>query len=428
MPHTSLFYRSVVSAIVPTVPLFVRGERDQRAHRARLGAPASMSEWRGAHRDPRRPLAWFHASSAGEGLQARAVVGALRGLRPDLQVVFTHFSPSAEGVARSMQADLTSYLPYDRARDMSAALDALSPDLLVFAKLDLWPELATLAAERGCPVAMVAATVLPDSGRLRWPVRQLVRPGYAALRLAAAVSASDATRLRALGVDASAIRVTGDPRIDSAVAAADAIADDDPLVSIADPAVTLVAGSTWPADEALLLAAFGRVRAEHPTARLIVVPHEPTSAHLAAFDAAVRREGLSPATRLSSLTGAGQPALVVVDRLGVLARLYRNGGVAYVGGGWGSAGIHSVIEPAALCRPVIIGPGDRQSRDAALLAAAGGLVRAPAANTVTWLADEWIGLLQDSVDRQRRGGAARHALEADVGAAERSALLLAELL
>lgn len=129
--HTSPAYRAVVRFALAVWPMLQGEGRQRNAHMQRLAAPRRMAEWSAAHRERARPLAWFHAASVGEGLQARAVLEAFRAIRPEFQVVFTHFSPSAESLAAGMPADLVSYLPYDRAGDVVAALDALSPDLLV---------------------------------------------------------------------------------------------------------------------------------------------------------------------------------------------------------------------------------------------------------------------------------------------------------
>ncbi len=112
-------------------------------------------------------------------------------------------------------ADIADCLPFDTASASAQALDALDPSLLVFAKLDVWPELATQAARIGIPVALVAATVRPGSGRLGPVARALLKPGYEALRIAGAISNDDAERLARLGVARERIRVTGDPRSDS---------------------------------------------------------------------------------------------------------------------------------------------------------------------------------------------------------------------
>ncbi|MGH7523998.1 MAG: hypothetical protein ACREK8_06805, partial [Gemmatimonadales bacterium] len=66
-----LTYRIVVRLTVPLVPLVLRDDRQRAAHRARLAAPADIERWGRERRDPTRPLAWFHAASVGEGLQAR---------------------------------------------------------------------------------------------------------------------------------------------------------------------------------------------------------------------------------------------------------------------------------------------------------------------------------------------------------------------
>lgn len=424
-----LLYRAAVRLAVPLVPQLLRSPLQRAAHARRLEAATHLITWGSTRRDPARPLAWFHAPSVGEGLQARAVIQALRTRQPDLQFVYTHFSPSAERFAATVGADVHGYLPYDTTAAMTAALDALHPDLLVFAKLDLWPVLATEAARRGVRTALIAGTVRPDSGRLRWPAVTLTQSGYAALDLALAVDGADAERLTRLGVRADRVRVAGDPRLDSAVRVVEAVAPDDPLRAVADPACTLVAGSTWSADEHVLLDAFAVVRGTHPDVRLMIVPHEPTPDHLAALDAAAMARGLPHPVSFDTtvVTGTAAP-IFVVSRLGILARLYANGGITYVGGGFGERGIHSVVEPAAWRRPVIVGPHDRGTREIALMRARGGLISLPEDGAAQALATQWQAWLADPEAREVAGTAALDALAEDRGAAERTAALLGALL
>lgn len=429
MPSTSWGYRAAVrlgAALAPALGLLDRKVGD--GHRHRRDATERLAAWAAAHRVPGRPLAWFHAASVGEGLQAESVLLELRRLVPTCQLVYTHFSPSAEPLARRLVVDTADYLPYDLPRAAERLLDALAPDLLVFAKLDLWPELATRAARRGTTVALVAATVSERSGRLRWPARAALRPGYAAVAAAGAIAEADAERLARLGVAADRIRVLGDPRFDSVAARVALVAPDEPLLRFGRGAPTLVAGSTWPADETVLLDAFSRLRARHPEARLILVPHEPTAEHLEALDRRAVQAGLPVPVRLS---GADGPVpLLVVDRVGVLAALYGAGTMAYVGGGFGRSGLHSVLEPAAWGVPVAFGPRWRNSRDAALLRKGGaahpleaGVAAAGARLVQHW--ERWIG---DEAVRAAEGGRAREIVTRGLGAARRSAEMLAELI
>ena len=345
------------------------------ATRARRDAGERLLDWARSSRDDARPLVWFHAASVGEGLQADSVMRRLRRLRPDCQVVYTHFSPSALSLAARLTVDVADYLPYDFPENADRLLGALQPDVLVFAKLDLWPELATRASTSGTEVAIVAATVSRGSGRLRWPARALLKPGYKAVAAAAAISADDATRLTRLGVPSERIRVLGDPRFDSVLERVGAVDPSDSLLAFGRGAPTMVAGSTWPRDEAVLLRAFAGVRRRNQEARLILVPHEPTEGHLNAIEGMAAAAGLPPAVRLSA--AGGPTPLLLVDRVGVLAALYGAGTMAYVGGGFGRAGLHSVLEPAAWSVPVAFGPRWRDSRDAELLLRAGGAASLP---------------------------------------------------
>jgi 3-deoxy-D-manno-octulosonic-acid transferase len=288
----------------------------------------------------------------------------------------------------------------------------------------VWPELATQAAAAGAHVALVAASVDPGSARLRWPARALARRGYAALGLVAAISPEDAERLARLGADPARMVVTGDPRVDVVLETVEEARRQAPQLVDSDEAA-LVAGSTWPRDEAVLLAAFAQVRRQHPSARLIVVPHEPTADHVAGLEARASEHGLTTALWDGNRQEGG--AVEIVDRMGLLSALYASGSMAYVGGGFGERGIHSVLEPAGWQRPVLIGPNDRGVRDARLLANAGGLVRLPWKAPEVALANQWGAWLDYPTARYLAGERAGEALLPDRGASRRSAELLAAL-
>jgi 3-deoxy-D-manno-octulosonic-acid transferase len=430
MTRTSWGYRAALrlgSVLAPALGLF--HPKIRAATNARRDAGDRLLDWARWNRDPARPLVWFHAASVGEGLQAESVLRHLRLLRPDCQIVYTHFSPSAEGLARRLEVDVADYLPYDLPSAADCLLRALEPEVLVYAKLDLWPELSTRAATSGVQVAIVAATVSPGSGRLRWPARALLHPGYEVVAAAAAISSDDATRLARLGVAQDRIRVMGDPRFDSVAERVRAVAPNDPLLRWGRGAPTMVAGSTWPADEAVLLQAFARLLPRRPDARLILVPHEPTAEHLARVEQSAAAAGLPSPVRLTAAEGPA--TLLLVDRVGVLATLYGAGAMAYVGGGFGSAGLHSVLEPAAWSIPVVFGPRWRNSRDAALLLEAGAataLGRYSVKGAGAALQRQWENWITDAKAREAGGRLAREVVERGMGASERSAAMVAQLI
>ncbi len=379
-------------------------------------------------RDPSRPLVWFHAPSVGEGLQATPVMHRLRAQRPDVQLAYTHFSPSAAPFAQRTGADFCDYLPFDAAAEMSAALDALQPTVLIFSKLDVWPVLVEQAVQRGVRRGMISATLAEGSGRRGGLAAALARDAYAALEAVGAIDDADASRLIEIGVREAVIRVTGDTRYDQVWARAAAVGTSAPWLDRfrTERRLTLVAGSTWPSDEAALLPAWRELVGAHRGAsRLIIAPHEPTAGHLAPIEAWAAQSGLRSA-RLDALHDATAD-VVLVDRVGVLGDLYALADTAFVGGGFHAAGLHSVLEPAAFGAPVVFGPRYGNSRDAELLIGDGGGF---AVQTATELASLLTTMLAsvDSGARRAAGQAARRRVEAGLGAADRATDLVRSLL
>ncbi|HSU14904.1 3-deoxy-D-manno-octulosonic acid transferase [Longimicrobium sp.] len=427
MPILESVYAAGVRALRPALPLLARGEgKLARGIRGRGGVLERMEAWARAHRDPARPLAWFHAPSVGEGHQARAVIQSFRARRPDAQVAYTFFSPSAEAFARTVPADFADYLPLDAAPDVRRALDALRPAVIAFSKYDVWPVLTREAAARGIRLVLLSATLPARAGRLRGPARALLAPAYARLHAVAAISADDAERFARLGVPSERRSVMGDARFDQVWQRARGVDPSSPLLApfAGFDGITLVAGSTWPEDERHLLPAVAALGGEKRSVRLILVPHEPTDAHLASTERRLDEIGLAHA-RLSALDAISIPPVVIVDRVGVLGDLYALADVALVGGGFGKAGLHSVLEPAAFGAPVMFGPRHENAREAAELVAAGGAFEVATAAD----AERILGGLADVYEvRVRAGQRARAYVEAHPGAAERGAAIVERLI
>lgn len=402
-----------------------------RGLEGRRGLTARLTAWGEEHRDVRRPMVWVHAPSMGEGLRAQPVIEMLRSSQPELQIAYTFFSPSAERLARSFPADITEYLPRDRPGAVSAALDALKPTALVFSTLSVWPELTLGAGSRGVRLGLISATVPARSAHLSWPARNRTRNAYEALERIGAISEEDAARLERLGGRRSALTVTGDTRYDGVL---QRIARFNPahetvarLEVRRSGTFTIVAGSTWPTDEAMLLPAFADFRAQVPTARLVLAPHAPHPDRLAKIASVAAAARLPQPVRLSQLSPGDCEPIVVVDRVARLADLYSVSDVAYVGGGYHRGGLHSVLEPAAFAVPVIVGPRWQMSRDADLLLGAGGAMALPdhGRQQLSARLSQWH---QNPAARRKAGLAARAVVEGGRGAAARNAELVCGLL
>lgn len=405
------------------------GGKIARGVRARRDAATRLTEWAGVDRDRSRPLVWLHAPSVGEGLQARAVLDALRARRPELQAVFTYFSPSAEALADRVRADFVGPLPWDVHREAGRAVTAVRPDVLAFTKSEVWPVLAAAARACGARTALIAASLPAASSRLRWPARAVARSTLAALDAVAAVGEADARRYRELGAPERAVQVVGDPGVDSADERVRAAEPTAPHLRPfrAPPAPTLVAGSTWPSDEEVLVPACTAARERAPGLRIVIAPHEPTLPAVRALEDRLRAAGWRVA-RLRAVEErgvVGDADAIVVDRVGPLAQLYTTADVAWVGGGFHGAGLHSVLEPAAAGAAIVFGPRH------ATVPAAGELVAAGAAREVSGKAAAARALadwLAEPAARASAGRAARRYIEDRLGGSERTAEIVSRLI
>jgi len=410
----------LTDALVRVVP--AGKSKFRRGLSRRRGLVERYEQWGAASRDTTRPLVWFHAPSVGEGLQAQPVIDLLRARRPDVQIAYTFYSPSAEQFATTVKADFTDYLPFDTVEHANAVLSGLRPNALVFSKLDIWPVLTEGAAAVGVPVGVISAT-LPRSSRRRGVLaRAFLADAYCLLDRVGAIDEGDAERLREQGVREDRIGVTGDTRFDQVWARAQRAAS--PLVlRLRSSRPTLVAGSTWPSDEEHLLDAWIRIRDKIPDARLVIAPHETTDRHLRSIERWAGSHRLSLA-RVDD-ADADNADVILVDRHGILGDLYALADTAYVGGGFHSAGLHSVLEPAAFGAPVLFGPKNEKSREAAKLVEAGGGAVVTGVPDLTIRLGYWLGSV---AARDAAGSAARTMVQHGLGAAVRSFDLVTALL
>ena len=403
-------------------------EKAREAWEGRRGWKASLDAQLARPRDegetPTETI-WFHAPSVGEFEQAKPLI---RALYPDYRIVTTCFSPSVIGaMERYPFQDAALFLPLDSRRNVRHLFDRIEPKALVFSKFDVWPNCVWEAARRNVPVGLIAGTLHATSKRLRPGGKRLFRHLHGQMRVQCAVSEGDAERLRRLSPPNSRIVVTGDTRFDTVFARAES-PPDRPILPDEEwgDVFRLVAGSTYVDEERVLIPAFVRLRERCPNARMILVPHEPTDAHLAASEALLERAGLR-SVRLSDVERGERirdADVVLVDRVGFLAHLYRYGTVAFVGGGF-HARVHNVMEPAVLEKPVLFGPMMDNSPEAYGLLDRDAAYRARDGEE---LAERLIALAEDP-DRVRAMGAAGRAyILENLGASERTLAAIREAL
>lgn len=306
---------------------------------------------------------WMHCASLGEFEQGRPVLEAWRSRFPRHTIVLTFFSPSGfKNHKASGIADVVAYLPLDGRSASRDFLRILDPDCVLFVKYEFWHYYSKYIAERDVPLYCVSAIFRPGQVFFRsyggFFLRILKR--YSALFVQDEASAH---LLRGHGIDR--VHVTGDTRFDRVIQNAARPFSQPVVEQFALDRLVLVAGSTWPADEELLV----RLKEKLPHICLIIAPHEigkeRVSSVCSRFGAVAVR-----LSRLQSGLPDPPPQVLVVDSIGLLSALYRFGKYSYVGGGFGS-GIHNILEAAVYGKPVFFGPNHARFREAVAMTGSG---------------------------------------------------------
>ncbi len=364
--------------------------------------------------------AWFHFTSVGEFEQAKPLIEAIY---RETRIVLTFFSPSVAPNAQSYRyADAAVYLPLDTPCNAERLIQLIEPSLIVFSKFDIWPNLVWRAAKYSIPIIVVAGTLHAESRRLSRFAKPFFRSVHRHINVHCAISGADAARFQELCSFGHEIVVTGDTRYEQVYRRAVSVKPDAEFFpgqgSLKHP--ILIAGSTYTEDERVLLPAYQLLRRNGPDnhLHLILVPHEPTPERIKGIRGHLERENLTHLcfSELTPDVDLSAVDVLIVDTVGLLAKLYRLADIAFVGGSFRGS-VHNVMEPAAMAKPVILGPTIQNAHEASLLVERGG---AKLVRTAQELADA-ITVWLDAVDaRTAAGDVGKRLIEENLGAVERT--------
>ncbi|HIE27483.1 TPA: hypothetical protein EYP66_09370 [Candidatus Poribacteria bacterium] len=371
---------------------------------------------------------WFHFTSVGEFEQAKPLIEALK---DEAKIVLTYFSPSVSAnVEKYPYADARCYLPFDTSHNATRMMYLIQPSVLIFSKFDIWPNHVWAAAKSGVPIILIAGTLHANSKRL-WPVsRPFFKQVHKHIVAHCVISKSDAQRFRQICPAEAKIYVTGDTRFDRVYQRAKSVKIDEEIFpgqsSFGRPII--VAGSTYLEDETILLDAYAllRQRCTSITPRLILVPHEPTSERIAEIEAQLSNVNFSAVylSHLSSDANLSDIDILVIDAVGLLAKLYLIGDFAFVGGSFHGS-VHNVMEPAAMGKPVIFGPTIHNSYEAMLLQKRGAAMLVKDSQK---MADAFEQLLKNPDNSSERGRIAERVILANLGASKKTLAIVRQVL
>jgi 3-deoxy-D-manno-octulosonic-acid transferase len=295
-----------------------------------------------------RPVVWMHSSSLGEFEQGRFLLENLRLQYPSICIVITFFSPSGYEVMKDYKgADHIFYLPLPTRKNAKKFIGIINPSLVLWIKYDYWYHYLTALKKRNTPLLLISAIFHRHHPFFRWygPLYKKMLQCFTWLFVQTPESAK---RLESIGFRNN-VSVNGDTRFDRVIDIAENFRELPLIEKFCGDSSVVVAGSTWPEDEEEL----DHYANMHPEIKFILAPHEIEEDHLTGIEKLFKH-----AIRYSQLEkgDASQANTLIIDNMGMLSKLYHYATITYVGGGFGSDGVHNVLEAAVHRKPVIFGP------------------------------------------------------------------------
>jgi 3-deoxy-D-manno-octulosonic-acid transferase len=371
-----------------------------------------------------KPVIWVHAVSLGEAVAAAPLVKALHGRHPEYRYIVTTVTETGREAVEQRLAGVAEhrYAPLDLPWVVAGMIDRLRPALYLFVETELWPNLLWTLRDRRVPAILVNGRLSSRSFRRQdvGGIRSLYRSVLQSLSLCLMQSDRDLQRIVALGANPDVAYTTGNIKFDQPLPDLHGESSLRRSFGLAGQEQLILAGSTHPGEEELLVSAYRQIVKAYPLAVLMLAPR-----HIERVDRveAMIREAGFPAQRKSRIgeTAAG-PRVIILDTRGELARAYREAIVAFVGGTLVPVGGHNLLEPAVWGTPVLFGPyTDHCAEVAALLDEAGGGRRVMGVEDLVRCMSEWLA---DQKARDAVGQAAKRVVVDNQGALQRSVDLI----
>lgn len=336
---------------------------------------------------------WFHAASLGEYEQAVPVIMEVKKIFPSHKIILSFFSPSGYEVKKnSALVDVVTYLPLDTEANAKKFLDIVHPDWVLFVKYEFWPNFLAELKKREMRSLLISGAFREDQlffkSYGKWMRKYLEAFEYFFLQ-----NENSKKLLHKIGFDNSA--VSGDTRFDRVSTQPGLDNRLDFIEDFLGDKVCIVAGSTWPEDEELLLDFINDSPAD---VKFIIAPHAIKAEKIQQLQEKLKVDVVLYSEKDNKYLGDFK--VFIIDNVGLLTRIYSYADIAYVGGAAGDTGLHNVLEPAAFGVPVVIGKNFSKFPEAGELKEAGGLL--PVENKLQ--AEQILSRLVNDIEYRKSAG------------------------
>jgi len=294
-------------------------------------------------------IVWFHCASLGEFEQGKPIIETYKQKYPTHKILLTFFSPSGYEIRKNYKgADWVFYLPADTKANAKRFISIVRPIKTVFVKYEFWFNYMTELKKQNIPFYSVSSVFRKEQVffKYKWFAKQLNNVSHFFVQ-----DKNSKELLQNIGF--SNCTIAGDTRFDSVIANTQNAISIPLIEEFSKNKSTIICGSTWPKDEALL----ARYIKENPNYNYIIAPHE--LQHISALQKQTNALLFSKANN----TNISNSNVLIIDSIGILSNIYQYGKLAYIGGGFGG-GIHNILEAVAFGLPVLFGPNHQRFNEA----------------------------------------------------------------
>ncbi|MBS1518315.1 MAG: hypothetical protein JSS91_09545 [Bacteroidetes bacterium] len=360
----------------------------------------------------------IHSSSLGEYQQALPLVDEF--IKKSYNVVLSFFSPSGFNNSKiSYENVIKTYIPFDSVSGQKRFLDMTNPEILIFMRYDLWYNLLYESGKRKIKNVLANARFDENDSTWRIPViRSFKKSLYGMMDTAFVIDDTDEKNYREILKNENVeIIKFGDSKFERVVQSARKDKGEEIIsASVIKDKKIFVMGSSWKDDEDVILPAVNKILKYEKDLLTMLVPHEPKETKIAAIEKNIHSEyeNIRP-IRFSGISRYNGENLIIVDRIGILSKLYSTAYLSYVGGGF-KTGLHNILEPAIFNMPILFSNKVKNSDEDEILIEKGcGIVITDSKQFYRIIRN----LLSDKKLRDETGEKCRLVFENSIGIAEK---------
>jgi 3-deoxy-D-manno-octulosonic-acid transferase len=296
---------------------------------------------------------WIHAVSVGEIISVLDIIAQLQKQYPHYRIVCSTVTKTGYRLAQEKLASncLVIYAPFDFSFVVHHMISIIRPKLYIATETEIWPNLFLALFKRGIPAILINGRISDKSFKGYKRARYLTKTVLQCMKKFCMQSPEDVKRIIHLGADQGKVEMAGNVKFDQ-LPSKDIVRE---RVGFEEKAELLIAGSTHPGEEKIMIETYRSLLAECPLLRLIIAPrHVERTEDVVSI---VKSEGFSP-VRLSEISSRylTKDDIVVVDAIGHLRNLYAQSSLVFIGKTFTVGGGQNMIEPLSFGVPTFVGP------------------------------------------------------------------------